>query len=178
MKKAAVIFFIILLSGSSVMSVLAFKYCQKQIKREIKKRIFSGIDPARLECIAIAEKDIDRGDDVFHFVDKNEFKYCGRMYDIVRRETRTDTVYFYSIRDEKEEKLVEDFIREMKKNGRPGNNPLGDNVLKLLKFSLECIENDIDNENNVFTTEKRTFALKSVKLPTNSREVPSPPPKY
>lgn len=178
MRKAAIIFFIIMLSGSSVLSVVAFKYGQKQIKREIKKMIFSGIDPARLECIALPEKDLDRPDGIFQFVDKNEFKYYGRMYDIVRRETRGDTVYFYSIRDEKEEKLIADFIREMKKNNGSNSFPEEDDLMKLLTFSLECIENETEIANEIFTSGKHTFVINQENTISNIQEVPSPPPKY
>ncbi len=178
MRKAAIILFILIFSGSSLLSVLAFKYGQKQIKREIKHRIFSGIDPSQLECIAIAEKDIGRSDDVFHFVDKNEFKYYGRMYDVVRRETRGDTVCFYSIRDEKEEKLIADFIREMKKNNGPNSFPFDEDLLKLLSFQLEGIENDFDYDGIVRFEGNHFFGLKEENPISNAREVPSPPPKY
>ena len=178
MRKAAIIFFIIMLSGNSLLSVVAFKYGQKQIKREIKKMIFSGIDPARLECIALPEKDLDRPDDIFQFVDKNEFKYYGRMYDIVRRETRGDTVYFYSIRDEKEEKLIADFLLEMKNNHDTNTVPRKDKLLKLLTFSLECVENDTYCEHGIFSLGKHSFVINSENTISNNQEVPSPPPKY
>ena len=178
MKKVAIIFFMIFLSANCLLSVLAFNYGQSRIKHEIKKRIFSGIDDSLLVKVPIALADIDRTDDDFYLVEQNEFKYFGHMYDIVRREICGDTIVFFSIRDEMEEALIEEFVERGEDSTESSNLPSKDELLKLLSTSFDAVVTSAEQHTYSFSNIVIKINHKNYKPLSNTSEVPSPPPKY
>ncbi len=81
---------------------LVFKSIQFNIRRQIKTQIKASIPEEKLVWIAIATAQAPKA---FQFLEKDEFRYHGKMYDIVKQEERGDSTYFLCIDDEKETAL-------------------------------------------------------------------------
>ena len=68
------------------------------------------------------------------FIKKNEIKYHGRFYDIVRRKNIGDSVFFYCLHDKKEEAIIKNFHQHVE-TYTTTNLPLNHkhpNILKLI----------------------------------------------
>ena len=102
-----------------------------KVKKEMKKQIIAGMDLNKTELIKLTQEQIAGSYNGFRFIEDHEFQYAGKMFDIVKRENRNDTVYFYCINDKKEEALIASFVDEGSGNGK--SNPINKKVLKKLK---------------------------------------------
>lgn len=113
----------------------------------------------------------------FHRIDKGEFRYKGKMYDIVKEVKTNDSVIFYCINDKKEEQLLSQFSDQIK-NSLGSDSPIGKMMKKLINYSLNDLFFFLTNHhfipnsfniNNIFLS----ISVKSLKI-----DIPSPPPKF
>ncbi len=82
--------------------LFVFEIQKLAIRREIKQQIKAGVPEDELVLLKfVAEK----SDPAFQRVHEREFRYAGKMYDVVRQESRGDTTWYYCIADEKETQL-------------------------------------------------------------------------
>lgn len=84
---------------------LIFKTQQYQIRQEIKHRIRTGLPDTALVLLKIPQAWEDGPQQVFQRIHEREFRFQGKMYDIVRREMHGDTTWYYCVSDEKETEL-------------------------------------------------------------------------
>jgi len=82
--------------------VLIFKVQQYQIRKEMKHRIKNGVPEEELALLKIPRKLEEESNHVFQRIHEREFRYEGKMYDIVRQEQYGDTTWYYCVSDEKE----------------------------------------------------------------------------
>jgi len=150
-----------------------FKIQQHQIRREIKQRIKAGVPETELVRFKFLA---GKPDPDFQRVEEHEFRYAGKMYDIVRQESHGDTTWYHCISDEKETQLfanLEDLVKkELVEN--PQHRKQIDELLRL-SGTLYCSHKIEDffvfsDEQNVVTL--LVFRLKTWDLPPST-----PPPE-
>ncbi len=90
-----------------------FKILQHEIRQEIKQQIKAGVPEAELILLKILE---GTPHPAFQRVEEHEFRYDGKMYDIVRQESHGDTVWYYCLADEKETQLFADLDELVKRD--------------------------------------------------------------
>lgn len=103
-KVALLLLFILLYSFGGF--YIVFKIQQSNIRREIKHTIKSHVPDSQLKILSfnVSSEEYKKLD----WKDKHEFRYKGRMYDIVKQKTLANgQIQFYCIDDEDEEKLFE-----------------------------------------------------------------------
>lgn len=131
---------------------LVFKSVQFSIRRQIKAQIKASIPEEKLVCIAIATAQPPKA---FRFVEKEEFRYYGKMYDVVKKEERGDSTYYFCIFDEQETALFatlqEDTRREWRDNPKPQRQQQA--LLKLIPkfyffYNIKMLLFDIKFYNN------------------------------
>lgn len=80
---------------------------------EVKTKVWESIEKStynnHLTILVFSKDDLSAGTPGFKRIDEKEFRYNGRMYDIVKEEMKNDSVYFYCIFDEKENLLISAF---------------------------------------------------------------------
>lgn len=85
--------------------IILHKGMEAKYKREIRQMIKEGVPEDKLVtfsfCGTIREKPVAG----FRWTKKNEFRYKGEMYDIVREETAGDSIVYHCIHDVKESGL-------------------------------------------------------------------------
>lgn len=81
---------------------IIFNTLQYQAKTEIKRSIKNNLPQNKLTVIAVPIKEIPGLD---WYEDNQEFRYQGKMYDIVRSETKNNIRYYYCINDTQEDDL-------------------------------------------------------------------------
>lgn len=102
---------ILLPSGSGY---LFFKTRQYQIRRQIRHQIRKGLPESELTLLKIPKTLEENPGTEFKRFHAGEFRYRGKMYDIVRKEVYPDTTYYWCVEDVQETRLMqvyEDLIR-------------------------------------------------------------------
>lgn len=103
--RSRVIILLLLLAFQSAGYLLVFRIQQLRIKKEMKAKIKNGIADDQLVLLKILKTAKDDFPRSWKWIDEHEFRYEGDMYDIVRKQEKGDTVWYYCIPDEKESRL-------------------------------------------------------------------------
>jgi hypothetical protein len=148
-----------------------FKILQHEIRQEIEQQIKAGVPETELVLLKIFEA---KPHLAFQRVEEHEFRYDGKMYDIVRQEAHGDTTWYYCLADEKETQLFANLDEVVKQDmtGNPQHWKQIDELLRLLG-ALYCSHKTeglfiFSNEQNVATL--FFFSLKTWDF------IPSTPP--
>lgn len=109
----------------------------------------------------------------FNFIDDNEIKYEGKMYDIVKRENNHNEIILYCISDENEDKLEKAFITYIENHSNEKSNTPVKTILKQL--ITEGINNSIIQ---TYPDERiiKYISITSDLYKSPQTEVPTPPP--
>jgi hypothetical protein len=106
--KGIVALMLVLMAIQTAGPVLAFSLLQNQIRRDVRKRIKAGVSESDLVHLAIPKSLEQSPNTRFQRIHSREFRFDGRMYDIVRQEVRGDTTYYACIYDHAETALFAD----------------------------------------------------------------------
>jgi hypothetical protein len=96
---------ILLLALNSSSYFIAFKILEFNIKKEIKTKIKKGVPESELILLKIPALLEEKSSKEFQMIHEKEFRYKGEMYDIVKKEKKNDTTYYYCIHDKEETRL-------------------------------------------------------------------------
>ncbi len=105
-KKTLAIFLLGLFLFNTSGYYIVFKWNQAIVRSGMREMINSGSFGNDYTIIRICNPLLTKG---FRKVNKDEFLYQGRMYDILQEMHTGDTTIYYCINDKKEEKLVSQF---------------------------------------------------------------------
>ncbi len=175
--RALAIILLALLMVQAGGPMLVFTVQQQQIRHEIKQRIKAGVAEEDLVLLAIP-KSLEEGENArFQRIHSREFRFDGRMYDIVRQEDRGDTTLYACILDEAETALfanLHSLIRdEMKHN--PERQRQSRDAQRLLDSRYLAW-----SDGNLYNLVGRNFISPVTDPDLNSRSIrpPTPPPEY
>lgn len=105
MKTQVSIFFLLILFLPSVGTTLWFFHRQKEIRREVKHQLISGLEDTELAHLSFTENELAS----LEWKHEKEFKFEGHMYDVVKRKKVGDTYHFWCWKDDKETALYQQF---------------------------------------------------------------------
>lgn len=149
------------------------KYFHKQvIKSSIKNSSYYQV----IEILSFSKSDLKNGKHNIKFIEEHEFRYNGRMYDIIESWETDDTVVYKCINDTREEQLEEAFVQYVVNNQNRQDLPLPiKQILSFLNLDLYFNNSGLD-----FSTNKILTYLYQIKfnLLENIFEVPEPPPRF
>jgi hypothetical protein len=121
-----------------------FLFVQNHLRNEIKEIIRNNPDKSKLEVITIPNSIIKNQESIFKRIDDKEFRYKGKMYDIVMEKNLAGSVQFYCINDKLEEKLIARFS-DLKNNDN-SKGLLRNNLIKQFKiFSFDAPQTKQNN---------------------------------
>jgi hypothetical protein len=131
MRRAVSISLLLFLLLQAVGYFFVFKLQQHVIRYEIKQQIKAGVPEAELVLFKILE---GKPNPAFQRVEEHEFRYDGKMYDIVRQVAHGDTSWYYCLCDEKETQLFANLDELVKQDmaGNPQHRKQIDELLRLL----------------------------------------------
>ncbi len=111
-----------------------FRIQQHKIRQEIEQQIKAGVSEAELVLLKIPKTLEEKPHSTFQRIHKREFRYDGKMYDIVRQESHGDTTWYYCLPDEKETQLFANLDELVKQDmaGDPQHRKQIDELLRLL----------------------------------------------
>ena len=106
MKKVLSILFILFFL-LNIIGTLGFYYYQRaNIRAEMKSFMKSNIPENKIEIIKV-----DINSKYFQRIHAKEFRFHGKLYDIIKEVPYKDLTVFYCINDKKEEQLLEDISK-------------------------------------------------------------------
>jgi len=121
MRQTIATFFLLLYLYNFAGYLAVFSILQYRTQNEIRRRIASEISDDQLTPLAFHVDLLKHESALFQWVEKNEFRHGGEMYDVVRTRIVGDSAYFLCIRDTDEERLLsnlhEHTQREMNHSG-------------------------------------------------------------
>lgn len=101
MKKILSILMLFFLILNTFGIIAYYYYNGSVIKSEIKALMKSNIPKDKIEYIAVP-----KNSRYYTRIHSKEFRYYGKMYDIISESIEGDSIYFKCINDEKEEQLM------------------------------------------------------------------------
>ena len=172
MKKSLSILLIFLIALNSFGFYLVFGYLYLNCKIE------SGIAIDNMEkenkeklALFILDKNSEAG-----WLNKDEMIINNHHYDVVKKETKSDKIYIYCLKDEKEDKVSNEFCSF--NNIYESNSPHSKNISDLLFDKL--IKNFLSPQLNYFGFRSLSYnssSLDKTNYPVPFKNVISPPPE-
>ncbi|ROL61594.1 hypothetical protein D9V86_04960 [Bacteroidetes/Chlorobi group bacterium ChocPot_Mid] len=171
MKRLIAIFLLLFLILNTFGMIGYFYYSRAEIRSEMKVLMKSNIPKDKIIVLKIAHKS-----KYFTRIHKKEFRYQGKMYDIIKEFPQKKYTIYYCINDEKEEQLMESYSKlfETSDDGMTTVKYAG-KVLKNIFFPL-YIEKELKNNN--FVNKKTTLYIFAEHCLFNFKDVELPPPKF
>lgn len=149
-----------------------FELSRWQIKKHIKQTIKKGVPLSDLTVLTFSAKELDK----LTWVEDHEFKFNGRMYDVVSRKYDRNNTKLYCIHDKQEEKLfvgLGDAVSQKLNKTKSGKVLMG--WLDGMKYqlvstnSIQMVFAEIMTNNYFVTSNFYTFECSNVD---------SPPPQH
>jgi hypothetical protein len=106
--KLILAFTAIILIFNSCGYYVAFHFQQMNVKNEAKRFIANNEGIIKLTIIAV-HSDKSKQKNIIWYEDEKEFRFNNKMYDVVKKEIRGDSLYLHCFNDEKEENLLSSF---------------------------------------------------------------------
>jgi hypothetical protein len=177
LKRALSIIFILIFLHNLAGVYLFFIIQKHQIRTEIRNQIRQDFPISRCIKLSISLKDY-QNPQLFQRIDKHEFRWKGKMYDIVRNEKTENFMVFYCILDERENKLwerLEENIEEYLQQNPQKEKEKNGLISQLLK---EYLPSD-SFEYQLSKTHKISYPklINTPDLTFQAIQVPFPPPK-
>ena len=106
MKKILSILLLFLLILNTFGIIGYYYYNRSVIKSEIKAIMKSNIPKDKIEIVLV-----HKNSKAYKRIHSKEFRFHGKMYDIIKEKVKGDSLYFVCINDVKEQELMQDFSR-------------------------------------------------------------------
>ena len=176
LKKPLSIFFLFIFLYNVIGYYAVFEILNYLNKEKIEQSIADNIENQAIEIIEIKKDAVLHSKD-FAYTDDDEIKYQGKLYDIVKKVAKGDSIYFYCINDQKEEHLFANLFEHIKNQidnskSLPGkeNKTVKIELVKDYFFNLFATNNYRKKE-SILYSQSDSFYTSFIK------DITSPPPK-
>lgn len=112
--------------------LIMFKGLEVKYKREIKQQIKNGISEENLVIFTFGKNIVNEQSENFRWMKKNEFRYKGEMYDIIKTEYKGDSIVYHVFHDLKESALFSNLDKHIL-DYLSSNREKGNELLSLTK---------------------------------------------
>jgi hypothetical protein len=174
MKKFLIILLSFLLLFNSFGYVLVYFEVKQSLKDDAYEKMKDYISEDELDIIVLNKKDPIKNTDECLFLNDDEIKYKGKLYDIYRKCEKGNEEILYCLSDEKEnviEKIFSSYIENL--NSKSSEQPAVRNILNT-KISLGITL----QEGSLFSNQVLEFiSFNKTSLVKTFKKVPTPPPR-
>lgn len=149
---------LLLIISHGIFQLFVFKIFQAQYREEIIDLIEEGISEDELTFFVFSKDELKNGKSGIQWMEEDEFRFDDEMYDIVKTETKGDSIYIHCIYDENESKLYVMLDKSFQQMLEDDPDKLRD--LNILNNSLsQFYSKPIEIENNsALITDRNYFA--------------------
>jgi len=147
-------------------------YHKRTIKEQIKQNNFQEVT----ETLSFSKSDLKNKLVNLEFIEEYEFRYNGKLYDIITQWETDDSIYYKCINDTKEEELEEIFVNYVVNNNHRNDLPL---PIKQLLNSLQ-VEYYLVSNKKIYPQLNSSFITCSeYQNPLDEfLSIPDPPPRF
>ncbi len=140
MKRLFIFIFLFLYFHNLVGYLAVYTVMKYRIQGEVKEMIKASVPISELASFSFLTADLDREAAAIQWMADDEFRYEGRMYDIVSVHVNGDSTHFNCINDVQEERLFADLgdhvRRQMGDSGNQGRLDAFKDVFKDSHFHI------------------------------------------
>ena len=115
MKRLFAYLFLFLYSYNLAGYLVVFSVRQNLVRSEMKRALKASVPQSELTPFAFHTASLEQGKYPLQWIESNEFRFAGGMYDIVRSHTAGDTTYYLCVNDTQEEELFADLDNHVKR---------------------------------------------------------------
>jgi hypothetical protein len=176
-KKYVSLLMLVLMFFHGSLELFILKIFQAQHREEINKLIDEDLSEDELVLFNFSKDNFEKGLKHIEWVEEHEFRIEGEMYDIVRKEITSDSVYLYCYHDKKESKLYSGILKIFDR--LPGNEASNTRNLAVINNLLSEFYFSTSIEINVFCIEESNCYLpvKIFDLLEGEHFIDLPPPR-
>src|ERR1039458_7916841 len=109
-KKILTLFLLAIFAFNVIGYFLFFGISEIRVKKEIAETISAGNLFSKTEIIAFPIN-------AFNDQEQDEIWYNNKLYDILKKETKNDSIFFYVLNDQKEERLISKLGTHLEQDG-------------------------------------------------------------
>lgn len=162
--------------SNSIGLILVYNQIKFYHKRVIKERIQENSFQQIVEILSFSKRDLQEKIIEVKFVERNEFKFNGKLYDIITKWETDDSIFYKCINDTKEEELEEIFVNYVVNNNYRNDLPL---PIKQLLNSLQ-IEYYLVSNQKIYPQLNSSFiSCSEYQNPLDEfLSIPDPPPRF
>lgn len=174
MKQLLGIILLILLLVPATATFLYLYWRKLEIREEVKEQMIDGLEEDQLVLLKFTEADAHRQ---LRWEHAGEFEYQRQMYDIVRRELKGDTTYYYCWLDKAETQLnrqLEQLVAEVCQEEEPHERS---QYIRLFDFFQTLYCSRIPSCQDLEAVPVRTFFQNALNYYALSFPPPVPPPR-
>lgn len=173
-RRLISIFIVVLLMFNISGYYFAFQMVYTGYKKQFRKQISSHSNNENTEVLVISDSEIRQHNSPFKWTEEDEFRYHGKMYDIVKCEKQGDNNIFYCVNDKNEEKLLarfEDYMKHHTDSELPfqqKSNHLLNQIIKQAVCECKSIQNmpvEIHEILSVYFFSVQTTILNKIFIP-------------
>jgi hypothetical protein len=147
-------------------------YHKRTIKEQIKQNNFQEVT----ETLSFSKSDLKNKLVNLEFIEEYEFRYNGKLYDIITQWETDDSIYYKCINDTKEEELEEIFVNYVVNNNHRNDLPL---PIKQLLNSLQVEYYLVSNQKIYPQLNSSFITCSEYKNPLDEfLSIPDPPPRF
>lgn len=129
-NKAYSIFTLFCLAAPLLAGYGCLQYEKMLVRKAVKQQLLAGMESSDLVLLKFTQTEAQSS---LRWEKAHEFEYRGQMYDIVRSETRGDTIYYHCYWDHAESKLNQQ-IKKLVAQGLEKDPVNQENQLKLIQL--------------------------------------------
>lgn len=178
MRQSKLIVFILILAiftSNSVGVIIIFNQIKNYHKRTIRNLISKNSFNQVIEQLSFSKNDLKQRKYILDFMEEHEFRFNGKLYDILSKWETEDSVFYRCLNDTKEEEMEKAFVEFVVNNNRqdlplPIKQLL--NFLNLELFNISAYQNPFIQEIKFY---KQDF---SENILDNLEDIPVPPPRF
>ena len=145
-----------LIISHGVFQLFVFKIFQVKYKQEVLEVIEKGVLEDKLAVFVFNGEDLMNGSTKIQWIEENEFRFDNKMYDVVKTETRGDSVYLYCLHDENESRLYT-ILDECFQQMLDDDPNKVDELTTLNNFLSQFYSKPLDNGNDTEIYEKGKY---------------------
>ncbi len=172
-EKILIFFLSLLIVYSSIGTIVVFQQIKFYHKKSIRSQILNHNFPQLVEKLSFSKEDLNKGK--LHFIEEHEFRFNGKLYDIIEKLETDDSLHFICINDTEEEKLEEKFLEFVINKNNDSEIPLP------VKQILKLLNSDFYFQTSSINLKLSFLVFKFIDLPFvliyNYPAIPDPPPK-
>lgn len=179
MKRFSFLMIVLIISiflSKHVGIILVYNQIKLYHKKSIRNSINELKNSSLVVTISLSKKDLSETKLDITFIEKDEFKLNGRMYDIIETTETDDSIFYQCINDYEEEKLELAFVDYVM------NNPSKPDLPLPIKQILSLLSIDYFLEKKQINFNIKLLAFTNLNISSLPSEpfitIPDPPPKF